>query len=180
MLGQITGALGGSGPKYRGYKPQKGYLREYESLQRADVKKLQGPDAYKGAGLGYSSDIMQLQKGLSEGDRSAEKQRLYDAYAGSPYGTRGRAYLSAQQGVERGQREEGERIAAGITVADEAQRREDMRYRMGATGEAYGQGTDLYNAYAQNRYQADQARFQEKKNRYAAIGNLAGLALGGI
>jgi hypothetical protein len=183
----VTGAFGGSGPSYRGYEPKRGNIQRYEKYQMSDIARLQGlgpkgkkpleGDVFSGPGLGYSPEILQQQAALSEGSRTAGRQRMYDQYAQSPYGTRGREFLSASEGLERGMSEDQGRIAAGIQVANEGQKRSDLYGRLGATGQAYGQGAQLYNQNAQQDYQAAMARFQEKKNRYAAVGAAADSAI---
>jgi hypothetical protein len=179
MGGQITGAFGGSGPKYRGYRPQKSNLQFYESRQKQDIEGLYGEDPYGQPGLGYSDATLQKIKGLQAGDLTAEKQKLYDLYAGKKgaYGARSAEYAGAQAGMARGQRESGMRQATEIGVRGEDVARQDWQRRHGALTGAYQTGTDLYNAYAQNKYQADLNRFQEKKNRYAAVGMAAGGAM---
>lgn len=195
MLDQITGAMGGAGPKYRGFQPGKGNIGRYEKYQMEDVNRLHGfettgkgkrgkaitGDPFTGPGLGYNQATLEMQAGLSEGGRTASRQQLFDAYKQSPYGTRGREFMTAQEGLERGMAEDQGRTAAGIAVANEGQKRSDLYTRLGMTGEAYGQGAQLYNQNAQAEYQANMARFQEKKNRYAAVGKAGDMLLmGGI
>jgi len=171
---QITGAFGGSGPKYRGYKPKKGTIRGYETRQKQDIEGLYGADPYGQQGLGYSQRSLATMYGLSEGARGAEKQRVHDIYATSPYGTKGTAYLKAQEGVERGQREDRMRLGERVGLEGERQARADLAFRMGGVSEAYGQSADLYNQNAAASYQANLEKFNRRKQRYEAVGRAAG------
>lgn len=186
VFSSIMGGMGGAGPKYRGFKPKKGNLREYEAKTRSDVDTLySGKNPYESdPSLGYSQRTQQEAIGLGEGSRTAEKQNLYDAYVGNKgYGEKSREFLSAQSGVDRSQREDSERMRAGIRVASADKAREDFFRRHGATAGAYDQGAGLYNAYAANKYGADVARHEQKQNRYRAVGGLMDmgmLAMGGI
>ena len=183
VFSSIAGGMGGAGPKYRGFKPQKGNLRAYEAKQREQIEGLDQPNPYENdPSLGYSPGTIQKAIGLGEGSRTAEKQNVYDAYARNKgYGPQSREFLSQQAGTERGQREDVERMRAGMQVSSADKAREDWRQKYGATSGAYGQGSDLYNSYAMAKYGADVARHQQKQNRYAAVGTMADMAMmGGI
>ncbi len=172
-LADVTGAFGGAGPKYRGYRPKKGNVRAYEQHQRGDIEQLYSDEPFEGPGLGFSPDVLQMAAGLSEGDRIAEEQEQYEDYAQSPYGVRGADFLARKEGLRRDQTRRRELVKADIAVRNEGQKREDLYRRLGATGSAYQQGADLFNQFAERDYAADMARFQQKKNRYRAVGELA-------
>ncbi len=173
-LGSAFGAMGGAGPTYRGYKPGKADIEMAAGQVRGDLRSLYSEDPYAGPGLGYSPQTMEQMDALSTGDLTAEAQNLHDDYAGSAYGTRGREYMSARAGMQRSQRQGAQRNATSLAVANEERKRADLYARMEAARGYRGELVGDYNQYASARYGSDMNRFQNKKARYAATGELIG------
>lgn len=181
-LGSAFGAMGGAGPTYRGYRVKKGDVNQATNFANKDLRRLYGEgdageplaDPWEGPGLGYSPEALDRMDALSEGDRTAEMQDLHDSYARSPYGTRGREYLSARAGVGRAQAHDMARGATSLAVANEEQKRRDLHGRLDAARGYRGELVGDYNDYATRRYGSDLNRFNNRKQRYAAVGELIG------
>ncbi len=177
LFSSIASGMGGAGPKYRGYKPSKGRLGRYEAGIEKDIQGLEGERPYQDPSLGYAPEVEAKAKGLSQGDVTAERQNLADAYSrGGRYGLGSREYLSAEAGRGRSAREYGQRTGAGIAVRSADVARSDWARRHGARSGAYETGANLYNATASGEYRANVARHAQKKQRYQVAGSVLDMA----
>jgi len=172
------GALIGRGPKLKGYKPNKAYLRHYENLQFQDVNSLRQGRPYESPELGFSPQQMEGRFGARGAEfasaRAGEEQTISDAFRrfGGRHlaGTEWRARQRARQNDLA--RRAGQRRS--MLVANAGQSREDWDRRHGATTGAYNRGAGMYNVAKRMQYAGDVQRAQ-------ALGKIgeAGLSVGG-
>jgi len=173
---------GSKRPKYKGFVPSKANLKYYEARQRQDVESLYGEKPYEQPGLGFTPQEMEARLGARSDEfaaaRAGEEQTIANRFrAAGSAGTLSGAYYRAMQRARTsdiGRRTETRRenILTGA-----GQKREDLRYRLGATGSVLGQGTSLLDRYAS----AEMERARAKADFYNKIGSAALMgAAGGV
>lgn len=138
------------------YQPRKQFLRDYEGYQHEDISRLRRPSPYAGRDLGFRPQVLEAKLGQGTRESAAAYKTDIGAIersAAKPGGMRvgSGAYARGKQRAMQGHLGRQADIRTRTMIADAIQRRQDMSFRMGATGRAYGQGTGLYNAYQQNK-----------------------------
>jgi hypothetical protein len=172
----FANALGSIGAGYgtaMHYKPNKGYIHDYEGMYHADVARQNSADPYSGSDLGFSPNVMQAKTGEGIDESGAEyKQDLgaldRDVASGNMRPLSG-AYARAKQRALEGHLARTSDIRRRNLILDAMQRRTDLATRTEAARSAYSGGTNVYNSYA------DQAT-RRRSQIYGGYGELVGSA----
>lgn len=161
MAGMDLGVGGGSTPLGKigaGYgtksyfRPKKKVVRDYEHWQHADIARLRGPNPYSGDDLGFTKNQIEARMGENTEEAAAEygaaKGALERSVAGNNLRALSGSYARAKERALEGHLARTADIRRRNLILDAMQRRADLQYRLGSTGNALSQGVGLYNSYA--------------------------------
>ena len=124
--------------------------KQYDKYRLQNIRQLEGPDAFKGPGLGYSEEEMQAGIGGSRdylrGARAEEEQNLADRYRRpGGFGTSSGLYERSLQNVRLNRQNQLAQAAREMTLENARQSRADQYARIGAVTGAFEDATGLWN-----------------------------------
>jgi hypothetical protein len=149
IFGSIGSAIGANQAGHSlPYRP-KG-TQELEKYRLGNIRQLQGPDAFKGPGLGLSEEEMQAgiagPRDYLAGERAAEDQNTADRFRRpGGFGLQSGLYERSLQGIRLNRQNQLAEAVRGQVLENARQSRADAYARLAATGQAFGENTGLWN-----------------------------------